>query len=176
MGVIFDLDQTLVDSNIAVEERRKRNWEKVYSLIPNFKVFDGVNDIIKLLKENNIPICIVTSSPRSYCKRVVEHFGWCDIELVCYHDTKNKKPHKEPIEKGIEKLGVNKDSIISIGDDIKDVIASNKAGVTSIAVTWGLNDNYKFKDADYIFNNVNELMEYICERYMINLLVGSYKL
>ena len=50
MGVIFDLDQTLIDSSIAVEERRKRNWEKVYSLIPNFKVFEGVNDIIQLLK------------------------------------------------------------------------------------------------------------------------------
>ena len=34
MGVIFDLDQTIIDSRIAYEERRAGNWKNVYDLIP----------------------------------------------------------------------------------------------------------------------------------------------
>ena len=37
IGVIFDLDQTLIDSSIAETERKRRNWKGVYELIPKFK-------------------------------------------------------------------------------------------------------------------------------------------
>lgn len=165
MGVIFDLDQTLVDSSIAIDERRKRNWGKVYSLIPQFDIFKGIDSIINLLQSNNIPICIVTSSPRSYCQKVINNFGWNDIKLVCYHDTKYKKPHKEPIEKAISLLGVGKEHIVSIGDDIKDIVASNSAGVTSVGVAWGTNSSTNLKDADVIFTEVDQLKEFLINRY-----------
>lgn len=167
MGIIFDLDQTLIDSNIALDYRRNRDWKKVYSLIPNFKVFDGINNLINMLRKNNIPICVVTSSPRSYCEKVLSYFGWDDFKMVCYHDTVLKKPYKDPIEKGIMLLNESKKSILSIGDDIKDIDASNSAGVISIAVTWGINYNKDFKNADYIFNSVEDLKKFICSIYNI---------
>lgn len=36
MGVIFDLDNTLINSSIAYQLRKKRLWEEVYKVIPNF--------------------------------------------------------------------------------------------------------------------------------------------
>ena len=34
--LIFDLDNTLVDTSLALSARRKRAWQEVYSRIPLF--------------------------------------------------------------------------------------------------------------------------------------------
>ena len=68
-GVIFDLDQTLVDSSIAEAERKCRNWRGVYELIPKFKIYDGIFETIEFIKNQNIQICILTSSPSVYCEK-----------------------------------------------------------------------------------------------------------
>ena len=62
-------------------------------------------------------------------------------------------------------LGVGKEDIVSIGDDIKDIVASNSAGVTSIGVAWGTNSSTNLKDADVIFTEVNQLKEFLINRY-----------
>lgn len=166
MSIIFDLDQTLIDSSCAIELRRQRRWADVYNLIPQFKVYNGLNDFIKKLLQNNIPICIVTSSPASYCNKVIKYFGWEGVMTVCYHDTKNHKPHPAPILKAIEKFN-GKEEVLSVGDDIKDIQASNSAGVTSILVTWGINDRSINTDADFIFSEPTQLIEFIKEKYNI---------
>ena len=48
---IFDLDQTLIDSRSLQILRDGRKWGEVYKHIPNIKVYDEINNIMKLLKE-----------------------------------------------------------------------------------------------------------------------------
>mgnify|MGYP001456981473 FL=1 len=47
-GIIFDLDQTLVDSNIAKSYRSARNWNTVYSLIPKFVLYEAYDKVFDL--------------------------------------------------------------------------------------------------------------------------------
>lgn len=167
MGIIFDLDQTLVDSSIAYKARKNRNWSEVYSLINQFNSYEGIDEIIKLLKKNNIPMCVVTSSPESYCKKVLSKFGWSFMEKVCYHDTHKHKPNPEPILKGIEKLNCNKKDILSVGDDYNDIKAANASGVVSILSTWGRNCDIVEQGADYVCNTVEDLKKIIINKYNI---------
>lgn len=48
------------------------------------------------LSENDIGVCVVTSSPQSYCSKVLKHFDWKGIKIVCYHDTSGHKPDPDP--------------------------------------------------------------------------------
>ena len=68
MGVIFDLDQTIIDSSIAYEYRKNRNWTKVYTLIPKMKPYEKVVELIKILISQGTEVAVVTSSPRTYCE------------------------------------------------------------------------------------------------------------
>lgn len=159
MGIIFDLDQTIIDSQIAIDIRGSRLWPDVYKMIPKFTVYEGMIDLIDELNNLNIPLCIVTSSPSSYCDRVLNHHKIKINNRVCFHDTSRRKPHPDPILKGISMLNVPKDTIISIGDDPKDIIASKAAGVYSIAATWGspsVND-LTGANAEAICNSVADL-------------------
>ena len=45
-GIIFDLDQTLVDSNVAKPYRSAHNWSIVYSLIPKFILYTVIVSLL----------------------------------------------------------------------------------------------------------------------------------
>ncbi len=161
MAYIFDLDQTIVDSSIAEVYRKCRDWKNVYALIPRFELYEGITEVFELLHENGEKVCVVTSSPKSYCEAVLNHFGIRVDYTVCYHDTKLHKPNPEPIIKAIELLEENPENVISIGDAENDIIASNAAGAISCLACWGRTDNSSCGSADYVFEVVDDLKEFI---------------
>jgi phosphoglycolate phosphatase-like HAD superfamily hydrolase len=136
-AVVFDLDQTLIDSSSAESLRKAREWSRVYAMIPRFPVYSGITDLLKWLKASEIPVGIATSSPEAYCKRVVSHHSWPISATSCYHCTTQKKPHPAPIQKVAERLGVDPASVVSIGDDPRDVQASFAAGALAVGASWG---------------------------------------
>jgi phosphoglycolate phosphatase-like HAD superfamily hydrolase len=167
LGIIFDLDQTLINSMAAEPFRSARNWSAVYPMIPTLAPYEGVPNLLNELNQMNIPYCIVTSSPSPYCNRIIKHWGWKTHSTVCFHDTKLRKPNPEPILLGIEKLGLTKDKIVSIGDDPRDIIASKRAGVISIGVTWGTQSYQELLlvSPDFLFNTVADLHRFLLERF-----------
>lgn len=143
MGVIFDLDQTIIDSRIAYEKRKNGDWKAAYALIPQMRPYYGVVELIHRLLEDGIKVAIVTSSPRSYCERVLSFLGITDVITVCYHDTEHHKPDPEPILKAISRMGNQEGRrIVAIGDEEKDVIAAKRAGVISVLAYWGNYESY----------------------------------
>ncbi|MFB0925764.1 MAG: HAD-IA family hydrolase, partial [Vicingaceae bacterium] len=165
---IFDLDQTLVDSDIALELRAKGKWSEVYSSISDMTLFPHIKEIIEFLQNQNHSIAVVTSSPRNYCAKVLEHFGLEIENIVGYHDTKNKKPHPEPILKAISNAGVDKEYVISFGDNLNDVLASKSAGVKAVGCSWGLKNNKNdFHNlCEFIFDNTLDLKIFLEKEYI----------
>ncbi|WP_417391992.1 HAD family hydrolase [Gimesia sp.] len=164
-GIIFDLDQTLVDSSIAEELRASRRWPEVYKLIPQMLVYPGVLEILAMLTDREVPLAVVTSSPKPYCSKVLEHHKISIVNKVCFHDTKRRKPFPDPILKAIDDLGVPTNTIWSIGDLPKDIEASKAASVSTVGVTWGLTDPTELieSDPDHLFDTVAELHHFLDE-------------
>jgi HAD superfamily hydrolase (TIGR01549 family) len=162
-GIIFDLDQTLVDSSVALELRRQRRWNEVYSLIPSFTVYDGLRDLLSRLYHGGIKLAVVTSSPAAYCNRVLkEHYLDFPIR-VCYHDTKHHKPHPEPMHCAVKHMGLKPQEVISIGDEAKDILSARVAGLLPVAACWGKVDGYEFPGVtiDHVCNTVEELSRFV---------------
>ncbi|TDG35774.1 HAD family hydrolase [Pedobacter changchengzhani] len=167
MAIIFDLDQTLVDSSSAEQHRTNRSWATVYSLIPGFKYYEGFAKIFEFIKEKKIPTCIVTNSPSTYCTKVAKHHNIvCDFH-ICYHDTKKRKPDPEPILLAISKFDSEPNKTLSVGDRDIDIIASNKAGAKTVACLWGATDKESLLAANphYVARTPNDLLEIIKKFY-----------
>jgi len=139
-GIIFDLDQTLVDSSCTLNYRRRGDWRRVYSLISQFVVYDGLKNLLKNLSNSGIKIHIVTSTPASYCKRVLAFHELPFDSCVCYHDTNHHKPHPEPMYMALSRLGNEANKVVSVGDDAMDILSSRAAGIYPIAAAWGTLD------------------------------------
>ena len=168
MLFIFDLDQTIVDSDIALELRNKGKWSEVYHVIPKMSLFPHIKEVIELIQKQNHSVAVVTSSPRKYCEKVLENFGLEIENVIGYHDTKNKKPHPEPILKAISNTKVEKENVISIGDNIDDLIASKGAGVKAIGCTWGhKNKKTDFHNyADFVFDSTSDFKSFLEVEYL----------
>ena len=136
-GIIFDLDQTLVDSSIAQHARDQRNWQRVYSLIPSFRLYDGWKVVFEEIQKFGIKCCVVTNSPSVYASKVIKYFNIPSDFVIGYHDVRRRKPNPDPIILAISKLQLNPEVVVSIGDRADDIYASNMAKTKSVACLWG---------------------------------------
>jgi phosphoglycolate phosphatase-like HAD superfamily hydrolase len=136
MKLIFDLDQTLVNSRILKPLRQKRDWQSVYSLIPQCTLYPGISEVFDYIRINKIPVCIVSTAPRPYIERMIRHFNIPCNAIVGYYDAKPIKPHPAPMLKALELLGADASEAISFGDRQIDIESSNRAGIRSVACLW----------------------------------------
>ncbi len=169
MGIIIDLDQTIIDSSIAKRYRDEEQWEIANSLIPKFKLYPNIIKALSNIKLKSIKICIVTTSPRLYTTSVVKHWKIPYDYMVCCDDTINTKPYPEPILKGIELLNENLINILSFGDRDIDIVASKKANILTVACLWGAMDKESLLNTnpDYILNTPHEIDNLIYNVYTL---------
>ena len=102
------------------------------------KIFPGIVDLLKALKEAGYRMGIVTSRTRESALRYMDMFGITEYfeAMVTCDDTTVHKPNPEPILLGLEKMGITKDEAIMIGDSPFDIKCANNAGVKSVMVDW----------------------------------------
>jgi HAD superfamily hydrolase (TIGR01662 family) len=162
-ALIFDLDQTLIESQHIENLRKMRNWQAVYQEIPTIKAYNGVNDLLSIAEDNDIELAIVTSSPEPYVQRVVDHFNWAFDAKVCYHDTKQHKPNPAPFVEALNRLTLKAVDCWAIGDDSRDIIAAKAAGMYSVGALWGSVNKQGLIEAepDILFESVASLSKAI---------------
>ncbi len=159
-SVIFDLDQTLIDSSGLEVLRKRRDWDQVYKSLHKIEEYQSVSEILNTLNQNSIKIIIITTSPSAYCRRIVDQFGWDIAGCICYHDVyPNIKPHPEAFLKAINDYNLDIDQTISVGDRSIDIEASQRAHIPSIGCTWGSPDTASllYAGPTFIANNTAEL-------------------
>ena len=160
-AVIFDLDQTLIDSNFLEPLRKERRWSEIYMKIPQIKKYAGVEQVFTYLREKKINIALVSSSPKPYMTKICQHFGWNFDCLVGYHDTTKHKPHPEPLLFAANALGINPSECWSIGDLPKDIEAAKQANMTAVAAMWGTFESEEVERAmpDFYARSPDDLLE-----------------
>lgn len=136
-GIVFDLDMTLVNSSVAAEARSRRNWQEVYSLIPRFTLYEGLDEVFSYIRQRDYKVAIVSTAPGTYVGRVVRHFAIpCEI-IVAYHDAKPIKPAPASMLRAAELLRFRPQEIVNFGDRAIDIQAGVAAGMKNVACMWG---------------------------------------
>ena len=154
-NIIFDLDLTLVDTTCLEESRHTRNWLQAYSLIPQTLMYNGIQDILEIIKKYNIKTALVSTSPRSYVEKLVDYYKIPAQYIVSYHDAKPIKPHPAQMFKALELMGVAAKDTISFGDRVVDIQASNAAGIESVACFWGTKEKSQLLNSGYTHAIIN---------------------
>jgi len=160
--IIFDLDLTLVDSSIAEQARKDRNWSLTYSLIPRFRLYDGIPEVFRAIRSRGNKVAIVSTSPSSYVRRVVEYFNMPVDVIIGYHDAQ-RKPAPDGMLLALRQLGAKPSEAVSFGDRAIDIQASNAAGIKSVACTWGTKELYSLQHSypDVTIDRAQDMLSYI---------------
>ena len=150
-GILFDLDQTLVNTSSIEDLRQKHLWNDVFQSFPKTSLPPCTLEFINTLREiKNFHLGVVTMSPRSYAEKLLAYHKLPLPVLVGWHDAPFKKPDPTQIRKAAEILGIPLQRTIHIGDDIIDILAASRAGVSPIAISWDHSLDNRNETADAV--------------------------
>jgi phosphoglycolate phosphatase-like HAD superfamily hydrolase len=82
-------------------------------------------------------------------EKIVSYYNIPVHHIVSYHDAKPIKPHPAQMIKALELLGKSAKEVISFGDRVIDIQASNAAGIESVACFWGTKEKSELLHSDY---------------------------
>lgn len=132
------------------------------------RCYDGVVDVVTQLHDRGHPLAIVTSKAEWLAMRGLSHVGlarYMDTIVGCDASTRHK-PHPEPVQIALQRLGCSPESAVFVGDSVHDVLAGNAAGVRTIAATWGA-----FKREDLEPGQPNAYVSHISD--LLSLVAGD---
>lgn len=161
--IIFDFDQTLVDTQPVEALRAARKWSAVMAQAPRLKVYDGVNDLLRELHKRGQALAIVTKSPDMVPKAFITQHKWPIDIVVGYHQVRNRKPHPEGLLIAMEQAREHAENTFHVGDQPEDTAASRAAKVTAIGSAWGIADVAALEASkpDHIFRTVDKLQSFL---------------
>lgn len=118
-----------------IEPYRRISRERVWAI----KVYDGMKDLLELLKKKGYECAICTGKDRLRTLEILDKLKLSKYfkTVACSDDVKNPKPHPDSLNMAINNLGVRRDNVVMIGDAKNDILCAKRAGVKVIAVTWG---------------------------------------
>ncbi|VFB10069.1 phosphoglycolate phosphatase [Aeromonas salmonicida] len=139
-AVIFDLDNTLVNTK-ALEEFRDKTPGQIPSneLLNRTKLYPQVNTMLQSILEKGVKLGIVTNSTRNYAHAVLQHHGIKELfsSIITYNDVliDGKKPSPIGIQMALRELNVS-NKVIYVGDDAIDFNAAYAALIKPVAPSW----------------------------------------
>lgn len=141
------------------------------------RLFEGLDDLLKSLKNQGVPWGIVTNKPRYLAEQLLAKLNLTDRcgVLVCPDDVKNTKPDPEPMFLAVERLNqtfgtnIKCENCIYVGDHVRDIEAGNSANMTTVIAKFGYlsradHANLHTWGADVVLDTPDELARWVLAR------------
>ncbi len=136
-------------AELLLEAYRSHHEENHDALI---REFPGIEGSLSRLRSAGVKVAVVTSKRLASVEMALKNFpGLRNVvdRFVTLEDTKEHKPHPEPLLRGLDLLGgVPRDEAAYVGDSPFDVEAARAAGLTSVAVSWGAFSEGRLRGAE----------------------------
>lgn len=126
--------------------------------------YDGINELLKSLKEKGIKLAIVSNKYDSAVKALCKDYFQDYIQIAIGESPEvAKKPAPDSVFTALEQLGAVREEALYVGDSEVDVQTARNAGLKCIGVTWGFRDREVLaaEGADIIIDRPHELLEYL---------------
>jgi HAD superfamily hydrolase (TIGR01549 family) len=127
------------------------------------KMFPGIPETLKTLKEANLKLALCTISGRKAATFILQRFNLEQFfdSVVTRDDVCDVKPHPEHLNAVLESLNVLPQNSVLVGDSVKDVACASRVKVLSVGVTTGLSskDDLVAAGANYVASSANDVLE-----------------
>lgn len=142
-AAIFDLDQTLLDTDALRHAREQRAWGTVSRKLATVKPFRsshfGEIEVIELVEEaraRGLKVGVLTQTPEWYANGLLRRHGIRVDLTISGSDKYPPKPDSAGLCAVASGLGVSPKESLYIGDSIEDFWAAAAAEMVSIGVAW----------------------------------------
>ena len=130
----------------------------------NLKAYPNVHRTLNHLMKSGIRLAIVSDAPsreawmRIYYLNLHHMFD----AVVTFDDSKERKPSPKPFNLVLEKLDLNKEDVVMIGDwPERDVVGANSLGIKTIFARYGDTFGVKDSGANWDIDDISELIDIV---------------
>lgn len=127
-------------------------------LVDNTTPYQHVEDTLRMLPEYRK--AVISNKREMFSRLILEK-----LKLIRYFDDvvgsdtfNDKKPSPVPVIKLLNKYKIHLTNALFIGDSSIDIATGRNAGIKTVAVTYGYRPMELLKNADFIINNIEELI------------------
>ncbi len=128
------------------------------------KLFPGVEQLIEKLYKSNFQLYIVSSNSKSSITKILDHYNILSYFKNIYGGI-GLLGKAKTLRFIMKQKNINKDMLLYIGDETRDITAAKKNHIKSIAVSWGYmsRDLLLAQEPWAIVDSVKELYEIIAK-------------
>lgn len=129
-------------------------------------LFDGMADALEGIEQRGLRWGIVTNKPRRFTMPMVEHMG-LDIRagaVISGDDAPQPKPSPQTLLLACERMQIDPQTVLYIGDAERDIQAGKAAGMKTLVALFGYlaaTDNPQAWGADGCIQQPQELLAYL---------------
>lgn len=149
-----------------------RIYRELYSSegIYMIKMYNGVEEMLKSLKQSGFTICLATSKPYVMAQKILDFSGIEKyFDVVCGANLDGSMSDKvELISECLKQSSfTDKNAAYMVGDRSYDVIGAAKVGVHSIGVTYGFGTRMELMNAgaEYIAYDTSNVARILLDDY-----------
>jgi HAD superfamily hydrolase (TIGR01509 family) len=142
----------------SIAARRSEIFREKY--LQQLKPMSGGRELLKILKQHGLRICIGTSSTAENLALLAERAGCAGLfdEQTTKTDVSSSKPSPDVIQCCVRKLGLSPKDVLMIGDTPYDIEAAAGAGVSTVALRCGGWEDTALSGAIAIYNDPHHLV------------------
>ena len=171
-AIIFDLDGTLYDTSVVdpllIQLRKAKRmspeyhqiWRDIDKTIDGYKEYDGMAEVLNFIRENSIKTVLVTGAVKRRTNKL-KRFNLPLMGMVTRFDVGHQKPHPAPMFRALEILGCDASKVLSIGNQVIDLLSSKGAGIDFALATWGVRNHEREqleKESTYVLQDPREII------------------
>jgi len=137
----------------------KRFLEYYSEHLTDFTVaYPGVRETLEMLGPYRK--AVISNKREDLSKRLLENLGLSGyFDVIWGSDSvPEKKPSPAPVLGMLKKISCRSEEAVMVGDSNYDIEAGRAAGVRTVAVSYGYRHISLLKDADFIIDNIKELI------------------
>lgn len=155
---ITDVEQTITDADAFAKTK-----------LPEVELYPDALEVLEKLHEDGHKLVLITTSHRENVEHLLESHSIAHFfeGIIAGNETENHKPHPEPLQKGLDLLGGDKEYAVMIGDSDKDLGAAQNFGIDSILFypkeheKFYKLDDLKAHNPTYIVEDFREILDLV---------------
>jgi len=141
----------------------RQKYEEVYR--ENTFLLPGAREVLEALHARGMKLAIATNKMGPFSRYILQHFGLDRLFAVIVgdEDVSRNKPHPEMLFYAMEKMGLQKEEVIFVGDSLVDIQTGKNAGLPIFVVPTGVTKREELEKTHptMILERLLDLLKYV---------------
>lgn len=130
------------------------------------KPFEGIHELITLLKQKDIIVALITGKGAKSCDITLQQFNMenCFAKIITGNAERNIK--SEALKELLRTYHLSADEIVYIGDTVSDIKECQKSNVKCLSAAWSIPQSGTLEDfnAENIFHSISAISDFLLSR------------